>query len=259
MGTLSGGVGVGIVAGSALLGAVITIVLRREPGAVLGVFLVLGTLIAGLAVRPRSARLVIPAPALSYVVAASVAGAIHDRAADTSNTGLLLHSGNWIATGFYAMTIATVLAIVLTGIRVYVDYRSRPRRPGRPARAGGAPGLVQRRDATGPQPGRLADDLDDGTRPVSDGTRPISPAGTAPRRPLPGSGPYSAAQPAVGQPGNGQTATGPRAPGQPGIGPAATGPRPPGQPGAGPPGSGPQGSRQYRPPRGDRYNFSSGA
>src|SRR5487761_32447 len=140
IGTLSGGVGVGIVAGSAVLGAVITIVLRREPGAVLGVFLVLGTLIAGLAVRPRSARLVIPAPALSYVVAASVAGAIHDRAADTSNTGLLLHSGNWIATGFYAMTIATVLAIVLTGIRVYVDYRSRPRRPaGRPGRAGGAP------------------------------------------------------------------------------------------------------------------------
>src|SRR5581483_8965725 len=62
LGTLPGSAGIGIVAGSALLGAVITVVLRRDPGTVLGVLLVLGTIVAGLAVRTRSARLIIPVP-----------------------------------------------------------------------------------------------------------------------------------------------------------------------------------------------------
>jgi hypothetical protein len=239
-GTLSGGLGIGIVAGSAALGALITIVLRREPGALLGVFLILGTLIGGLAVRTASARLIIPAPTLCYVVAASVAGAINDRASDTSRIGLLLHSGTWIASGFYAMTIATVLAIVVSGVRLYLDYRTRPRRPGRPGRPNGSRRPGQRRDANGLWRSRPGEDLDGTTRPVS----PPSPAGpvsppspTGPRRPPLGSGPYAAPS-----------------------GPSPQGPSPQGPSPQGPsPYSPPRGTRQYRPPQGDRYNFSGGA
>jgi hypothetical protein len=88
-----------------------------EPGSVLGVFVVAGTVAAVLAVRPRSAYLIIPVPALAYVVAATIAGLIHDRASDSSLTGLAVHAAQWIASGFLAMSAATLLAIALTAVR----------------------------------------------------------------------------------------------------------------------------------------------
>src|ERR1700677_3915125 len=66
-GNFTGLAGIGIVAASALVGAVITVGLRRDPGAPLGVLVIIGTLVAGLAVRARSARLLIPAPTLCYL------------------------------------------------------------------------------------------------------------------------------------------------------------------------------------------------
>jgi hypothetical protein len=162
------------VAGSAFLGALITIAERRDPGAVLGVLVVLGTVLAGFAVRPRSVHMIIPAPTLFYVVAASVAGAINDRATDTSKIGLILHGGTWVASGFTAMSIATVLAIALTAIRYFLDYRSRPAKPRSARRSGKA-----RRAAGGPD-GNLTTRLPQGTAPAP---------GMGPQ----GSGPYPSA------------------------------------------------------------------
>ena len=116
-GALPGRTGVCIVVGSAAVGALLTALARSEPGAVLGVFLVAGTLVAALAVKPGAVYRIIPVPALSYLVAAVLAGMIHDRANGTSSTALAVGATQWIASGFVAMTIATILATVIAVIR----------------------------------------------------------------------------------------------------------------------------------------------
>jgi hypothetical protein len=105
-----------VIAGAAL-GAVVTVASGREPGLVLGLCLVAGTVAGALAVRPRAVYRIIPAPALAYVAAAAVAGLIQDRATDTSLTGLAVSATRWIASGFLAMTAATALAIAITVAR----------------------------------------------------------------------------------------------------------------------------------------------
>lgn len=177
----------------ALLGAVITVIARRDPGTLLGVFVVIGTLIGCLAIRARSVRLLIPAPALCYVAAAMIAGAINDRSIDNSHTADLLNASTWIASGFLMMTLATVTAIVFTGLRLLLDvkYRPQPRRYPPPRPVGDDWDATRR---LGPIPADT-----DQTRPVGQGspdqTSPIgSPAATGPYRPQgtgpQGTGPY---------------------------------------------------------------------
>jgi hypothetical protein len=116
-GSRPGRLGVFVVVGCAALGMVATVLARSDPGTVLGVFVVAGTAVATLAVRSRSVYVIIPVPALAYVVAASIAGLIHDRAEDSSLTGLAVHAAQWIAGGFLAMSVATLLAIAATVVR----------------------------------------------------------------------------------------------------------------------------------------------
>jgi hypothetical protein len=116
-----------IIIGFAALGALATAGAGTEPGALLGAFLVVGTIIGGLAVQPRGVYLIIPAPALCYVVTAVMAGLIHDRATDSSKTVLAVNGAQWVASGFIAMCIATILAILLTAIRWPRKGRSRRR------------------------------------------------------------------------------------------------------------------------------------
>ena len=179
-------------AASALFGVVVTVIMGKDPGNVLGAFVVVGTLLACLAVRARSVRLLIPAPTMSYVPAAMIAGAIHDRATDTSHYMDLLNAGSWIANGFLMMALATVAAIVFTALRLYLawHYRPRPRRYPRPGPVpGGGDWDAARR--LRPDPAAPAQ-----TAPVGqagwDQTRPIgSDTGTAPYRPQDnGTGPY---------------------------------------------------------------------
>jgi hypothetical protein len=124
-GTRPGRLGVLTVILGALAGAVITAVAGHDPGLVLGIFLVVATLIAAFVVRPRAAYLVIPVPALAYVLAAIVAGLIHDRARDTTHTLLALNAIQWIASGFLAMVTATAVAVVVAGARWLVARRTR--------------------------------------------------------------------------------------------------------------------------------------
>jgi Domain of unknown function (DUF6542) len=261
LGTLSGAAGIGIVAGSALLGAVITVVQRQDPGAVLGVLLLLGTIVAGFAVRTRSVRLIIPAPVFCYVPTAVIAGAINDRNVDSSKIGLIIHGGKWISSGFTAMTFATIVAVMITGLRLFLGYRTRLRRPragaGQPRRPGpdgtgprqrGPRPLVKDRFAPGQD-----EDMDGLTRPMGQvGPAPTGPIGgtaagpgSGPRRPPPGSGGYPS------PPGSGGY---PPAPGSgPYPQPQGSGayPRPQGPgPHTQPPRPGQQGSGPYPPQRG---------
>ena len=88
-----------------------------EPGVLLGIFLLAGTAAGALAVHPRAAYLIIPVPALAYLAAAIAAGLIHDHAADTSHTALAISAAQWIASGFFTMTAATLLAIAVAAGR----------------------------------------------------------------------------------------------------------------------------------------------
>src|SRR5882757_779519 len=80
-GSLTGRSGVGIAAGGAALGALITVLAGTGPGPVLGVSLVAATLAAALAIQPRAVYRIIPVPPLAYGATATVAGVIGDRVA----------------------------------------------------------------------------------------------------------------------------------------------------------------------------------
>ena len=118
--------GIGFVIGGTAAGLLVTLLAGRGPGTVLSIFLLAGTAAGTLAVRPRAAYLLIPVPALAYLAAATVAGLVHDRAADSSHTALAISAARWIASGFLAMTTATLLAIVMAVVR----WAAGRRRPG---------------------------------------------------------------------------------------------------------------------------------
>jgi hypothetical protein len=125
---MPGRAGVSIVIGSAAVGALATVVTGTGPGVVLGLFVVAGTIAATLAVEAGTVYRIIPVPALSYLVAALLAGLIHDRATGTSSTALAVGATQSIASAFLGMAAATIVAIVVTAVR----WPGRSRGPGRP-------------------------------------------------------------------------------------------------------------------------------
>jgi Domain of unknown function (DUF6542) len=170
-GSLQGGFGVCLVVGSTALGAIATMVAHSAPGALLGFFVVASTVAAALAVHPRAGRLIFPVPALSYVIAALVIGIIYNPAAD--GTALAIDAAQWIANGFFAMALATVLAIVLTAVRWYL-WRRRRSAARDPARQQAGEHMLRVRpqagretfgfpqDPSGTNPGRTGDHEDPG-------------------------------------------------------------------------------------------------
>ncbi len=258
-GALQGGLGVCIIVASAAIGAIATMVARSAPGSPLGFFVVAGTVTAALAIRPRAGRMIFPVPVLSYLVAALLSGVVFDRSG--SKTVLAIGAAQWIASGFFAMSLATVLAVVITTTRWFLRRRGRPatRDPGwpvppaGPARTGptrastvwpgtAQPGTAQPGTA---QPGTAQPGTGrDGTAWPPRGARETSaesgyPAGFAGPGSLRESGEVGG-RGAPGGPG-GPGVWGAAGPRGTGAGPRGTGPRPGPRPGAEP------------------YNFSSGA
>jgi hypothetical protein len=186
-GSLRGVLGVCVIAGSALIGAIATIVTHAQPGTVLGLAVLAGTVAAALTVQPRTGRLIFPAPALSYLIAALIAGVAYDRSTD--KTELAVGAAQWIASGFFVMVLATLLAVALTTVRWFMWRRDQK---------GPLPPDWSDRDRTAP---RSKPD----SRPPGTGARPAQqtkqwPPGSAetwaqdqrPRPgPRPGSGPYN--------------------------------------------------------------------
>ena len=115
-------------------------VARSTPGLLLGLFVVAGTVAAALAVRPRAGRVILPVPVLSYLVAALISGVVYSGSGGTSKTALAIGAAQWIADGFFAMALATVLAVAITTARWYLWRRRRPatRDPGWPVPAAGS-------------------------------------------------------------------------------------------------------------------------
>ena len=133
-GALQGGLGVCIIVASAAVGTIVTMVTRSAPGFLLGLCVGAGTVVAALAVRPRAGRMIFPVPVLSYLVGALISGYVYNRSAGTSKTALFIGAAQWIADGFFAMALATVLAIVIITVRWYL-WRRRRQVPPRPPQA----------------------------------------------------------------------------------------------------------------------------
>ena len=168
-GSLRGGLGVCVIVGSAVIGAVATIVTHAQPGSVLGLAVLAGTVAAALTVQPRTGRLIFPVPALSYLIAALAAGAVYDRS--LNRTALAVGAAQWIADGFFVMVLATLLAIALTTVRWF----------------------MWRRDQQGRVPPDWSDPARPAPRPQAGPPRPPGSAGPRDQRPAPraGSGPYN--------------------------------------------------------------------
>lgn len=122
-GRLAPGRGVALIAGSAVLGTLVTVLTGSDPGIALGLLVVIGTIAACLAVRARGVYWIVPAPALAYLAGAVISGLVHDRAADTSSTELTVNAARWIASGFLAMAIATALAVGIAVVRRLLSNR----------------------------------------------------------------------------------------------------------------------------------------
>jgi hypothetical protein len=209
-GSLQGGLGVCLIVACTAIGAVATMATGRPPGPVLGVFVVIGTVVAALAVRPRAGRLIFPVPVLAYLVGALVSGIIYNRSDDSSKTAVAIGAAQWIANGFVAMAFATVAAIVLIAVRWLFWRRRRkgvgsgPARPGPgrrpqpdPATAVDARYAAEYPGSGYPGSGYPEGYRDQGRRRDGAGTgnwndeRPPAPGYGRPRPPAPGSGPYN--------------------------------------------------------------------
>jgi Domain of unknown function (DUF6542) len=127
-GALQGGLGVCVIVAGAAIGAAATVVTHAVPGSLLGLSVVAGTVAAALAVRPRDGWMILPVPALSYLVAALISGVVSERPADSSRTALAIAAAQWVADGFFAMALATALAAAITTVRWFLWRRRRPAR-----------------------------------------------------------------------------------------------------------------------------------
>ena len=178
-----------------MIGTIATIVTRAEPGSVLGLFVLAGTVAAALTVQPRTGRLIFPVPALCYLIGAVVSGVAYERSAN--KTELAVGAAQWIANGFFVMVLSTLLAIALTTVRWFM-WRRDQRGPVSPDWPGQAP--------VAPQRGSLAERADPrwtGPRPeapppgtVRPGSETIRPGQQRPPRApgwdqRPGAGPYN--------------------------------------------------------------------
>ncbi len=186
-GSLHGGLGICVIVGSAVIGAIATIVTRAQPGMALDLAVLAGTVAAALTVQPRTGRLIFPVPALSYLIAALAAGVAYNRSLD--KTALAVGAAQWIANGFFVMVLATLLAVALTTVRWFMWRRGQR----------GQDGSVQ----SGPPAGQPGPSAGPARQPGAPrGTQPVQwpPPGSAGRwdqrpdqrpGPRPGVGPYN--------------------------------------------------------------------
>jgi hypothetical protein len=184
-GSLRGALGVCVIVGSALIGAIATIATHAQPGSVLGLAVLAGTVAAALTVQPRTGRLIFPAPALSYLIAALASGVAYDRSTD--KTEIAVGAAQWIANGFFVMVLSTLLAIALTTVRWYM-WRRDQRGPAAPDWSPPSPPQAgqPRPPRTPPRTPRTPQ----GTQPAQWPPRSRGPRDQRPGQ-RPGSGPYN--------------------------------------------------------------------
>ena len=217
-----------VVAGATVLGVIFTLIAGQDPGAVLGVLVIIGSLAATLGIRRSAVYLLFPLPALALFLGALLAGVVHDSQLASSTAGFGAGSLQWFAGIFFPMVVGTVLVLLTGGGRWLFGSQLVTGRGPRPAGLATAPAAA--RSAPGARRSTVSGSwaAEDPFAAGNPGTGPLPRPGTGPT-PRQGTGPTP-------RPGTGPTprqGTGP-AP-RPGTGPAprqGTGPTP--QQGTGP-------------------------
>jgi hypothetical protein len=113
LGRLPVGRAVVIFAGAVLLGTILTLAMGQDPGFLLGLFLILGSVAAAVAVRSGAVHTFIPLPALAYLVAAILTGMVHDSGSPNSSRQFVLNFLTWIGGSFVAVTASTILVVLI--------------------------------------------------------------------------------------------------------------------------------------------------
>jgi hypothetical protein len=105
-----------LVAG-AVIGIIATLVAGSEPGFLLSFCIIVSAVAATLAVRPGAVYLFFPLPAFAFFAGAVITGKIHDSSLSSSATGLAAGFTQWVAGIFFPMCAATILVLVVGGVR----------------------------------------------------------------------------------------------------------------------------------------------
>ena len=180
-----------------LVGAVLTVIAGKEPGNLLGFFVIVGSLAAVLGVRRGAVYLFFPLPALALFVAAVTTGVIHDRHIALTKAGLVATFPQWVAGIFWPAVVATILVLLAGGGRWLLKSPlvtgQSPLSAGRPADPGSArssQGLRRPADSWGDDPFMNDAGPRSRTGPTPrQGTGPTPQQGTGPTPRQQGSGP----------------------------------------------------------------------
>jgi hypothetical protein len=111
-----------VLLGAALLGLIGTVVIRRDPGFLIGFLLIVGSVVAATGAR-RAVHRLIPLPALCYITVTFIAGYLHDRANVTTSKEFYTSFLSWVGSAFFALVWATVLVVVIAFCRWLMSKR----------------------------------------------------------------------------------------------------------------------------------------
>lgn len=112
-----------VLLGAALLGMVGTIVVGRDPGFLIGLLTIVGSVVAAFGVQRRAVHQLLPLPALSYLVTTTIAGMVHERANLNDSKEYVTSFLTWIGSAFLAVVWATVLVAVISLARWLLSKR----------------------------------------------------------------------------------------------------------------------------------------
>lgn len=115
---LTGLLGVLVLLGVTAVGALANGLAGGEPGLILDFSLIAGTVLAAFLIEVRMVWVIIPVPPLVFSVMCVAAGVVGDQFAATTTTRLVTAAGTWVVKGFVAMAVATLLAILITVVRM---------------------------------------------------------------------------------------------------------------------------------------------
>ena len=104
-------------AAGTLAGIVVTLAAGSEPGLLLGFFITLGAVIGVLGVRRGAVYLFFPLPPFAFFVGGLITGKVHDSSISSTTIGLFASLLQWIADIFFPMCVATILVLLIGGIR----------------------------------------------------------------------------------------------------------------------------------------------
>jgi hypothetical protein len=109
--------------GTVVAGTILTVVMGQEPGFLLGLFLILGSVAATATVRRGGVHKFIPLPALAYLIAATFTGLAHDSGSLNSSRQFVVDFLTWIGGSFVAVCASTILVVLIALTRWLLSGR----------------------------------------------------------------------------------------------------------------------------------------